>query len=77
MRNRGEAPVGALKRSGEAGREQLELWRGSQPGLPKNRPTPRSSAGTNAALRLDPQQLSLEVSGAKRGGAVAGQGRAP
>lgn len=77
MRNRGEAPGGALKRSGEAGKEQLELWRGSQPGLRKNHPTSRSSAGTNAALRLDPLQLSLEVSGAGRGGTVAGQGRAP
>lgn len=77
MRDRGEAPGGALQRSGKAGKEQLELWRGSQPTPPRNRPMARSSAGIEAALRLDPLQLSLEVSRAGRGGAVAGQGRAP
>lgn len=77
MRNRGEAPGGALQGAGGAGREQLELWRGSQPALQRICPSARTSTETGAGLRPDPLQISLEVSGATGGGALAGRGRAP
>lgn len=77
MRNRSEASGGALRGAGDAERDQLELWRGAQPALPRSYVTARYSGGTMAARHLDPLQLSLEVSGATRGGAAAGRGRAP
>jgi hypothetical protein len=77
MRNRSGAPGSALPDAGEAGRDQLEFWRVPQPPLQGDRPLARASGGIGAAHRLDPLQLSLEVAGAARSGAVAGEGREP
>jgi hypothetical protein len=62
MRNRSEVPGGALPCAREAGRDQLEFWRGPQPPLNGDRRT-RPSGRLEVARRLDPLQLSLDVSG--------------